>query len=101
MYNQIATWMSTDTKAALNGADSTKPDLNSAYAVYIGLFAPIRSSSIQPLADFVEVLRQHGKDVLYSDEEWIGFFKPFVGNDEDVARDTWDELLCQPAFVNG
>jgi len=82
---------------------TSKPPLDEAYAVYIGFFAPLRGSSaiVGPLADFVEVLRQNGKDMAYSDEEWIVFFVPFVNGDYDAARDLWDGLLCQPAFVLG
>lgn len=84
----------------LGAASASRPPLPHAYAVYIGLFAPLRGSSVivGPLADFVEVLRQNEKDTLYSDEEWITFFLPTVGGDYDKARDRWDALLCQPTF---
>jgi hypothetical protein len=44
------------------------------------------------------MLRERQLDAHYSDEEWIEFLLPFVGGDEDVARDTWDALLCQPSY---
>lgn len=69
--------------------------LPEAYAVYIGLFAPVRGPR-DPLADFADVLRANEKDTAYSDEDWIEFLLPFVGGDADKARDLWDALLCQP-----
>lgn len=82
-------------------ARGSKPPLPHAYSVYLGLFAPLRASTqvVGPVADFVEVLRQNGKDTLYSDEEWVLFFLPFVEGDEDRARDLWDGLLCQPSYA--
>lgn len=78
------------------GAASPTPPLAEAYAVYLGLFAPLRASQGDPLADFVDVLRDAGRDEAYSDEEWVAFLLPFTSGDEDEARDLWDGLLCQP-----
>lgn len=62
------------------------------------VYAPTRPGSHDPLTDFAEMLRERQLDAHYSDEEWIEFLLPFVGGDEDVARDTWDALLCQPSY---
>jgi hypothetical protein len=70
------------------------------YALYMLDYAPFRVTSLTlgPLADFVELLRERQIDAHYSDEEWIEFLLPFVGGDEDRARDLWDSLLCQPSY---
>lgn len=98
----VASWILNGAAAdGLAGtASAHKPPLQEAYAVYLGLFAPLRASSavVGPGADFVEVLRQNEKDTLYTDEEWIAFLLPFTG-DRDKARDLWDALLCQPSFA--
>ena len=91
----------TDNFAGTLGAShevTGKPPLEEAYAVYLMLYAPIRGSvaAVGELADFVEVLRAHGKDEAYSDEEWVPFLARFTNDDEDRARDLWDGLLCQP-----
>jgi hypothetical protein len=78
------------------GAVGSAPPLAEAYAVYLGLFAPMRASYGDPLAGFVDVLRDGGRDEAYSDEEWVAFLLPFAHGDEDAARDLWDGLLCQP-----
>lgn len=79
------------------------PPLHVAYAEYLTVYAPVRATSmaIGPLADFVEVLREHHNDTAYSDEEWIAFLLPYTGGDEDAARDLWDALLCQPSYDRG
>lgn len=84
-------------------APAHAPPLNEAYAVYIGLFASLRMSSllVGPLADFTDVLRANGRDTAYSDEEWVAFLLPFTDGDADVARDLWDSLLCQPSQLVG
>ena len=93
MSNAIADWMSGKALAGLGGGSA--PPLEHAYAIYLGLFAPLRGGG-DPLVDFVEVLRDGGRDQAYSDQEWVAFLLPYAGGDEDVARDLWDGLLCQP-----
>lgn len=74
------------------------PPLPEAYAAYLTI-AYTRASSVTqgPVTDFVNWLREKQLDAHYSDEEWIAFLTPFVG-DEDKARDLWDALLCQPSY---
>ncbi len=95
MSNSIASWMTGKSLAGLGG-DSAPPPLAHAFAVYLGLFAPLRGTVGDPLADFANVLRDADRDGAYSDEEWVAFLLPFVGGDPDRARDLWDGLLCQP-----
>lgn len=99
--NPIVQWVLSGANGLGAAHTAYKPPLEEAYAVYLGLFAPNRSSSevIGPLADFVEVLRQNEKDTLYTDEEWIAFFMGFT-DDGDLARDAWDALLCQPSYAD-
>jgi hypothetical protein len=78
---------------------SQLPTLSEGYASYLVNYAPTRPmSAVDPLADFVELLREREIDAHYSDEEWIAFLLPAVGGDEDKARDLWDALLCQPSY---
>ena len=75
------------------------PTLHEGYALYLVQYAPTRPmSAVNPLADFVELLRERHVDAHYSDEEWIEFLLPFTNGDEDAARDLWDGLLCQPSY---
>jgi len=98
----IMNWLKTDVAqrspvgfGAASPASTEKPPLNVLYAFYLQSFAPIRASSVQPLPDFVEVLRQYDKTKIYSDQEWVPFFMQFTAGDEDAARDMWDGLVCQ------
>lgn len=95
----IAAWMMGKSLAGLGDA-AAPPPLDHAFAVYLGLFAPLRGTVENPLADFANVLREGGHDTAYSDEEWIEFLRPYAGEDEDVARDLWDGMLCQPSYVD-
>mgnify|MGYP001318974230 CR=1 FL=1 len=73
--------------------------LTEAYARYLIEFAPTRPmSAVNPLADFVDLLREREVDTSFDDEEWIAFLLPFTNGDEDEARDLWDGLLCQPSY---
>jgi hypothetical protein len=75
------------------------PPLSEAYALYLVQHAPTRPmSALNPLADFVDLLREQQVDASYTDEDWIAFLLPFTNGDEDEARDLWDGLLCQPSY---
>ena len=99
-FHPVVTWMIQPAQKLEGLGDAWKPPLDEAYAVYVGLFAPLRGSSmiVGPIADFVEVLRQNDKDTLYTDEEWMPFFMQFTES-SDAARDMWDALLCQPSYL--
>ena len=93
----IMEWLKTDVpqRTLLGDATQGKPDIQTLWAFYLNAFAPRRASSVEPVPDFVEVLRQYDKTKLYSDEEWVPFFQQFTGGDPDAARDMWDGYVCQ------
>lgn len=97
VYNFLTRGLSGD---GLAGGEF-RPPLKEAFSVYKGLLAPKHRSqvkSVGELADFVEVLRGVGKASMYSDEEWIAFFRGVKRIDEEEARDLWDALVCQPEY---